>query len=109
MTAKQELILLYIYTDFARNQYSLVKYLDQIEFPAQLNENLKILIEKELIIVSGLLHNRTEFEYSITEKGREYIKSSFRDTEVENYVSSKTNADSINEITKALLEKKNGL
>lgn len=109
LTPRQNLILLFIYTDFARNQYFLIKHLDRIDVPCELSKNLKPLFDANFIKVSGLDRNGNEFEYSITEKGIEHLKYNFNDNEVTNYVKSKTDHDFYHDILKALIEKKNSL
>ncbi len=111
MTLKQKLILFYIYSDFANNQYALVKHLDRADFieRANLTENLKPLLNNDLIIVSKLLDNGTLFEYTVTEKGRTYIDEKFNDKELLDYVAAMPNPDFLLKMTQRLIDIKNGL
>ena len=95
--------------DFAKSEYSLIKHFDRADFPVNLDENLKPLLENEHIIVSSILDNGTPFEYSITEKGKNYINVNFNDQEIIEHIKRMDNPEFILKITKTLIDKKNGL
>ncbi|MGL5888487.1 MAG: hypothetical protein ACRC3B_01300 [Bacteroidia bacterium] len=110
MTSKQRLILFFIETKFADNQYSLVKYLDRSSyFPSELSENLNPLLENEYIIVRDYLSNGTPFSYSITEKGKEYLNTSLNPHELIDFANSCTSPEFMIKIIYALINKRNSL
>jgi DNA-binding PadR family transcriptional regulator len=109
MTAKQRLILFFIDTQFAEDQYRLIKYLDRSAYkPAELGKNLKPLLEAQFIIVSGYAYNGTEFKYSITEKGKEYLNVNLDKQELDDYANGFSNAEIMIEIMAGLLQKRSG-
>ncbi len=106
MTTKQKLVLFFVYMDFAKSGYDLIKHFDKADFPAKLDENLKPLLDNDFIVVSKLLYNGTPSEYSITEKGRNYFANNFDEQEILNYIWTLDNPEHIIEITKALLKRR---
>lgn len=109
MTAKQRLILFFIDTTFADNQYRLIKFLDRSAFsPSELGKNLKPLLEDQLITVSGYHDNGTEFKYSITEKGKKYLNENLDKRELEEYANGFSSPQIMTEIITNLLRNKSG-
>lgn len=109
MTASQKLILLFIYSNFATNQYTLIRVLDRANYDKRgyFGEDIKHLKENELILVSRFDNYGNEFGYSITEIGKTYILENLNDQDIINYVSNMINPDHIKEITKAIIDRKN--
>lgn len=109
MKPLQKLILLFIYSDFATNQYGLIRIIDRANYDKRgsFGEDINELKNNELISISKFANNETELGYTVTERGKIYIKETLDDYEIINYVSSMINPDHITKITKALIERKN--
>ncbi len=105
MTGKQKFILFLIGNKIAINQYSLIKYLDRIDFPCELTLNINLLKEKGFLFVSGYLDNKTEFSYSLTDKGNGVMKSIKKD-EILDYLNDKKNNEMLLQIVDIVYERK---
>ncbi|HEY9000999.1 MAG TPA: hypothetical protein VIM89_06585 [Mucilaginibacter sp.] len=107
LTSKQILILFFIETEFANNQYKLIKHLDRSEFfPADLYTNLQPLFEHRFIEVSGHLNNGTPFQYAITERGTKYLDANLRSNDLMQFANGYSNKDFMVQIISVLLERR---
>jgi DNA-binding PadR family transcriptional regulator len=107
LTAKQTLILFFIETEFADNEYKLIKHLDRSEFfPSELSMNLQPLLKYRLIEVSGCLNNGTPFKYTITEKGNRYLDQNLKSDELMNFANGYSNKDFMIQIISTLLKRR---
>lgn len=111
MTTKQELILLFIYSEYANDQKRIIHVLERYNYTDQpnLGQNLEPLLIDNYIIVSGLAYNGTPFSYSTTEKGNHYIKEQLNDKRILEYVSKMENPDLLFKITEVLIERKSSI
>jgi DNA-binding MarR family transcriptional regulator len=110
MTAKQKLILFLISCDPGiRSIYKMVQIYDRADFPSKMTENLDPLLNDNLIFVSENFNNGTPSTYSITEKGKEFLKNNFVDTEVIEFIKTMQNPELLLQITEACIARKNGL
>lgn len=112
MTKKTKLILFLISCDpGVRDIYRLVKFFDRADFtngPSNMTENLKVLLNDNLIIASKWFDSKIEpSEYSITEKGKTYLDENFDDKEIIDYINNMAEPGILLEVTKAYIDKKN--
>ena len=110
MTSKQKLILFLISCEPGiRDIYSMVKINDRADFPSKMSEDLKPLLDNNLIFVSQNFDNGTPNKYTITDNGKEYLDSNFNDTEIIEYIKTLDNPDFLLRLTQTYIDKKNGL
>lgn|SRR4030095_7490442 len=110
MTSKQKLILFLISCDPGiRDIYSMVKIYDRADFPSKMGENLKPLLDNNLIYISQNFDNGTPNKYAITDNGKEYLDSNFNDTEIIEYIKTLDNPDFLLRLTQTYIDKKNCL
>jgi DNA-binding PadR family transcriptional regulator len=74
-----------------------------------MTENLDPLLNDNLIFVSENFSNGTPSTYWITEKGKEFLKNNFVDTEVIEFIKTMQNPELLLQITEACIARKNGL
>lgn len=101
LTNKQALMLLFIYTKFADNDYRLIKIIDRFDYPINLTENIKILIKNDLVFVSKEGQVR---EYKSNEKAETYLKRELNKPSLLEYVKLKNERGVYFQITEKLLE-----
>ncbi len=107
MTPRQKLMLFLISSDPGiRGTYKMLKFYDRTDFPANLKENLKPLIDDELIKVSAYYDNKQPSEYAITDKGKLYLEENFDEKEIFEFIKTVHNPDFLYQITKAYIDKK---
>ncbi len=107
LTTKQLLILFFIETGFADNDYKLVKHLDRSNFfPAELDENMATLFKHRLIKTSGYLDNGSPFKYAITERGTLYLDQHLKRSDLMDFAEGYSSHGFIMEIIPALLKKR---
>lgn len=73
ISKKQKLILFLVSIDGFNDQYQLVKILDQIDFPAKLEDNLQALLDGGLIAAQEFFKNGSPLKYKLTVKGKAII------------------------------------
>ena len=79
MTNKQKLILFLISCDPGiRDIYKMVKIYDRADFPFKMTENLKPLLDNNLIYITKNFDNGTPSTYEITDNGMEYLEKKFQ-------------------------------
>lgn len=104
MTTKQKLVLLLIYSKPGINGiYSLVKIFERHDFPAEMEANLKPMLEKGLIHVSQNFDNGTPSHYAITNEGEAYLLSEDIEPEILDYVRKFEQPNVLTEITETYL------
>jgi len=107
LTAKQTLILFFIETEFADNEYKLIKHLDRSEFfPSELSMNLPPLLKYRLIEVAGYLNNGIPFKYTVTEQGTRYLDQNLRSDELMDFANGYSNKDFMIQIISTLLKRR---
>lgn len=110
MTIKQKLILFLISCDPGiRDIYKMLKVFDRADFPANMTENLKPLLENNMIFVAQNFNNGTANKYEITETGKKYLEQNFVADEVINYIKTMDNPEQLLFITQAYIDRQNGL
>jgi DNA-binding MarR family transcriptional regulator len=109
MTMKQKLILFLISCDPGiRDIYAMIKVYDRADFPSKMSENLKPLLDDNLIYVVKNFDNGTAIKYAITEKGKSYLDINFNDVEIIEYIKKLDNPDFLLSLTQTYIDKKNG-
>jgi hypothetical protein len=109
MTTKQKLILFLISCDPGiKDTYTFVKLFDRVDFPAKIEENLKPLLDDQLIVPAKWYDgNYTQpLAYSITPKGKTFIDRNFNDKEILDYLNELPLPNRLLEITKIYIDKK---
>lgn len=107
MTIRQKLMLYLISCEPGiRTEYDLVSFWDRVDFPSKLTENLKPMLEQELIKPCKFYGNNHVGEYEITEKGEEYLDENFNENETFDYINTVHNSEFLMDITKAYINKK---
>lgn len=110
MTTKQKLILFLISCDPGiRDIYTMVKIYDRADFPAKMTENLKPLLDNNLIYVTQNFDNGTAGKYAITEKGQAYLDNNFEGAQIIEYIKTMDNPDFLLKLTQTYIDTKNGL
>jgi hypothetical protein len=110
MTTKQKLILFLISCDPGiRDIYTMIKIYDRADFPSKMTENLKPLLDDNLIYVTQNFDNGTANKYAITDNGKSYLDINFNDTEIIEYIKTLDNPDFLLRLTQSYIDKKNGL
>lgn len=110
MTLRQKLILFHISCDPGiRDIYRMVKIYDRADFPSKMSENLKPLLDEELICITGNFDNGKPSHYAITEKGQNYLFENFNDQEILEYVKQMQNPELLLLLTQAGIDQKNAL
>lgn len=72
---KQKLILFLLYCDPGiRDFKSMVNVYERADYPFQLGENLKGLLELQLVWVTQFMDNGTPALFELTDSGRAYVK-----------------------------------
>jgi DNA-binding MarR family transcriptional regulator len=110
MTIKQKLIIFLISCDPGiRDIYTMVKVYDRANFPSNMTENLKPLLDNNLIFVSQNFDNGTANKYEITENGKKYLDQNFVADEVINYIKTMDNPEQLLFITQTYIDRQNSL
>jgi hypothetical protein len=110
MTTKQKLILFLISCDPGiRDIYTMVKVYDRADFPSNMTENLKSLLDNNLIFVAQNFDNGTANKYEATENGKTYLDQNFEPEEVINYIKTMDNPEQLLFITQTYIDRQNGL
>jgi predicted transcriptional regulator len=109
MTNKQKILLFLISCDPGiRDIYKMVKVYHRASLTFEITENLQLLLDNNLIIVSKYFDNNTSNEYQITEKGNEFLVHNFNDDEAIQFIKTLDDPDLLLMITQAYIDKKNG-
>lgn len=110
MTNKQKLILFLINCEPGiREIHKMVKIYDNADFPSNMSENLKPLLDNNFIFVSQNFANGTPSKYEITENGRIYLNENFDAEQILNYIKTIDNPETLLYITQTYIERKNDL
>jgi hypothetical protein len=108
MTTKQKLILFLISCETGiKDTYTFVKLFDRVAFPAKIEDNLKPLLDDQLIVATKWYDgNHTQpLAYSITPKGKTFIDENFNDKEILDYLNELSLPNRLLEITKICIDK----
>lgn len=107
MTIEQKLMLFLISCDPGiRDIYTMVKLYDNADFPSNTHENLKHLLNNELIFVVQNFDNGTASRYEITKKGELYLERDFDADKIICYIKTMENYQQLLFITKTYIDKK---
>jgi len=87
----------------------MVKVYDRADFPSKMTENLKPLLDNNLIFVAQNFDNGTANKYAITDNGKVYLNNHFSDFETIEYIKTLDNHTFLLELTQIYIDKKNGL
>jgi len=87
----------------------MIKVYDRADFPSRIGENLKPLLDNNLIFVAQNFENGTANKYEITEAGKTYLNHDFNDDEIIDFIKSFDNPEQLLQITKTYIDRKNGL
>ena len=112
MTTKQKLILFLISCDpGVKDVYSFVKFFDRVAFPAKIDDNLKPLLDEQLIVATKWYEGRPSqpLAYEITLKGKTYLDENFNDKDIIDYLTEMPQPNILLEITKIYIDKKNNI
>ena len=109
VTKKQILILLLILSEpGVKGIYTLVKIFDRADFPSNISQNLKSLLENHLIKVEENFDNGTPKNFTITEKGKSFLNNNFVDSEILEFVKQMDDPKLILSLTEMYISQKNG-
>jgi len=110
MTIKQKLIMFLISCEPGiKDIYTMVKVYDRADFPSNMTESLKPLLDNNLIFVSQNFDNGTANKYEITEHGKKYLDQNFVPDEIINYIKTMDNPEQLLFITQNYIDRQNGL
>lgn len=87
----------------------MIKIYDRADFPSKMNENLKPLLDDNLIYVAQNFSNGTAKRYAITDEGKAYLDINFNDTETIEYIKTLDNPDFLLKLTQTYIDKKKRL
>ena len=104
LTLRQKLILLLISNNLD-SEFRLIRLLDTADFPSELGENLKVLLDHNLISVSELAYNGTPLKYSTTKKGEESLRINNYHQEIIGYVKSMPNPEFLLKLVQIIINK----
>jgi len=110
MTIKQKLILFLISCGPGiRHIYTMVKVYDRADCPSRITENLKPLLDNNLIFIAEYFDNGTAGKYEITESGKKYLDQNLVAEEIINYIKTMDNPEQLLFITQAYIDRRDGL
>ena len=87
----------------------MVKVYDRADFPAKMTENLKPLLDNNLIFVAQNFNNGTPNRYEITVNGKKFLDENFDADEAVNCINAMDNPEQLLFITQTYIDKQNGL
>jgi hypothetical protein len=76
----------------------MIKLYDRADFPFKLTENLKQLLDRNLIRIAKLFDNGTASEYQVTEEGRVYLRENINEEEIISHIKTVQNPDRLLQI-----------
>lgn len=87
----------------------MIKIYHRAGFPSKMGENLKPLLDDNLIYVAQNFDNGTANKYAITDNGKSFLDINFNDAEIIEYIKTLDNPDFLLRLTQTYIDKKNGL
>lgn len=87
----------------------MVKFYDRADFPFQVGENLKPLLDGNLIFVSKYFDNGTPAEYRVTEEGRTYVNQKVNEEDIISYIKTLQYPDQLLFLAKTCFDKRRGI
>jgi DNA-binding MarR family transcriptional regulator len=108
MTPKHLLILFLISCKPGiRSIYTLIRVFDRADFPSELSEPLKILLNNNYIQITQNFDNGTPKEYGITEDGKIFLDKYFNEDEAIDYIKKMQTPEFLLTLTQAYIDKGN--
>jgi hypothetical protein len=89
-----------------RDIYTMVKIYDRADFPSRMSENLKPLLDDNLIYVAQNFDNGTANKYAISDNGKSYLDINFNNGEIIEYIKTLDNPDFLLRLTQTYIDKK---
>jgi hypothetical protein len=106
MTNKQNLVLFLISCNPGiRDIYTMIKVFNRADFPNKMDESLNPLLEQNLIYVSENFKNGTANKYAITNDGIKFLKNTFNEENLINYINTMDNPEQLLFITQTYIDK----
>lgn len=106
ITDKQKLILFLLFCDPGiKDIYSMVNVYERADYPFQLGENLKVLIDLQWVWVTQYMDNGTPVLFELTEAGRSYVKEHIDKNALIGFIKTLQAPDFILEVTQSCFDK----